>query len=82
MKHGMILGAHPALVEGITGAVIVPLTTWPIDFRFWRALIEGGWNTWRRQSTRYIGPKLTGTEIRMLEIGIGFFANLREAGPF
>ena len=42
----------------------------------------GGWNTCRRQSTRYIGPKLTGTEIRMVEIGIGFFANLRKAGPF
>ena len=29
----------------------------------WRPRIVGGWDTWRRQHTRDIGPKLTGTKI-------------------
>ena len=48
----------------------------------WRARIVGGWDTWRRQHTRDIGPKLTGTKIWMFEICIGFFTNLWKAGPF
>ena len=48
MQHGMILGAHPHLWKVLKefqeqGAVVVPLATWLVGFRFRRrALIVGG----------------------------------------
>jgi len=42
----------------------------------------GGWDAWREQKTCCSASKLTGTEIRVLEIGTGFFTNLRKTAPF